>query len=91
MVYITILSFFGTAMAKILFNKLVQLSTPVFASSVTFVMPIVALMWGFLDGEGFSLLQGIASVIILLGVCLTHRKQQKTRSAEDFGFLSFKK
>jgi drug/metabolite transporter (DMT)-like permease len=91
MVYIIILSFFGTAMAKILFNKLVQLSTPVFASSVTFVMPIVALMWGFLDGEGFSLLQGIASIIILLGVCLTHRKQQKTRSAEDFGFLSFKK
>ena len=45
--YIVILSFFGTAIAKILFNKLVQMSTPVFASSVTFVMPIVALMWGF--------------------------------------------
>ncbi|MDO5978500.1 DMT family transporter [Flavivirga spongiicola] len=75
MVYIMILSFFGTAMAKILFNKLVQVSTPVFASSVAFVMPIVALMWGFLDGEAFSLLQGVASIIILLGVYLSHKKQ----------------
>ena len=75
MVYITILSFFGTAIAKILFNKLVQISTPVFASSVTFVMPIIALMWGLLDGESFSLLQGIASIIILLGVYLSHKKQ----------------
>ena len=75
MVYITILSFFGTAMAKILFNKLVQLSTPVFASSVTYVMPLVALMWGFIDGEGFSFLQGMASLIILLGVYLSHKRK----------------
>ncbi len=77
MIYVVILSFFGTAMAKILFNKLVHMSTPVFASSVTFVMPIVALMWGFLDGEAFSLLQGIASIIILLGVYLSHKKPPK--------------
>ncbi|GAA3595205.1 hypothetical protein GCM10022396_10400 [Flavivirga amylovorans] len=77
MVYITILSFFGTAMAKILFNKLVHMSTPVFASSVTFVMPIVALMWGYLDGEAFSLIQGVASIIILLGVYLSHKKHPK--------------
>jgi len=77
MVYITVLSFFGTALAKILFNKLVQMSTPVFASSVTYLMPIVALMWGFLDGETFSWLQAIASVIILLGVYLSHKNQSK--------------
>ncbi|WP_341215642.1 EamA family transporter [uncultured Wocania sp.] len=75
MVYITLLSLFGTAMAKILFNKLVHLSTPVFASSVTYVMPVVALMWGFIDGEGFSFLQGIASLIILLGVYLSHKRK----------------
>lgn len=73
MVYITILSFFGTALAKILFNKLVQISTPVFASSVTYLMPIVALMWGFLDGETFSWLQALASIIILVGVYLSHK------------------
>ncbi len=74
MVYITILSFFGTAMAKILFNKLVHISTPVFASSVTYLMPIIALMWGFLDGEGFSFIQGLASILILLGVYLSHKR-----------------
>lgn len=75
MVYITILSFFGTALAKVLFNKLVHIATPVFASSVTFLMPIVALTWGFLDGETFGIIQIFASMIILLGVYLSHRKQ----------------
>ncbi|MFD2822790.1 DMT family transporter [Lacinutrix iliipiscaria] len=73
-VYVIILSFFGTALAKVLFNKLVQMSTPVFASSVTYLMPIVALTWGILDGEGFSLLQAFASGIILIGVYLSQRR-----------------
>ncbi len=74
MIYVTLLSFFGTAVAKVLFNKLVHISTPVFASSVTYLMPIVALIWGVLDGEGFSFWQGLATLIILLGVYLSHRK-----------------
>ncbi len=74
-IYVIILSFFGTALAKVLFNKLVQISTPVFASSVTYLMPIVALIWGVLDGEGFSYIQGIASIIILLGVYLSHKRK----------------
>jgi drug/metabolite transporter (DMT)-like permease len=72
-VYVSILSFFGTALAKVLFNTLVQISTPVFASSVTYLMPIVALAWGILDGEGFSVLQAFASGIILLGVYLSKK------------------
>ena len=74
--YVIILSFFGTALAKVLFNKLVQISTPVFASSVTYLMPIVALIWGVLDGEGFSFLQGLATIIILIGVFLSHKRKQ---------------
>ena len=73
LVYMTTLSFFGTALAKVLFNKLIQMSTPVFASSVTYLMPIVALIWGVLDGESFTLMQGFASLIILIGVYLSHR------------------
>ncbi|WP_452229017.1 DMT family transporter [Lacinutrix sp. MEBiC02404] len=72
--YVTLLSFFGTALAKVLFNTLVQISTPVFASSVTYVMPIVALIWGVLDGEGFSMLQAFASGIILIGVYLSQKR-----------------
>jgi drug/metabolite transporter (DMT)-like permease len=73
MVFITTLSFFGTALAKVMFNKLIQISTPVFAFSVTYVMPIIALIWGVLDGESFTWMQGFATLIILVGVYLSHR------------------
>ncbi len=75
--YITILAVFGTALAKILYFKLVQMSTPVFASSVTYMMPVVALMWGILDGEQFSSIQGLAAILILLGVFLAHQPKSK--------------
>ncbi len=75
-VYVVILSFFGTALAKVLFNKLVQMSTPVFASSVTYLMPIIALVWGVLDGEGFSVWQGCGALIILIGVYLSHKRKK---------------
>lgn len=72
--YIVILSAFGTALAKVLFNKLVQMATPVFASSVTYLMPVVAVGWGLLDGEEFSVWQVLATLLILLGVYLANRK-----------------
>ncbi len=75
LVYVTILSVFGTALAKVVFNKLIQISTPVFASSVTYIMPIVALIWGILDGESFSFIQGLAALLILFGVYLSHKKR----------------
>ncbi len=73
--YIVLLSIFGTAIAKVLFNKLVQISTPVFASSVTYLMPVVAVIWGFLDGESFGVWQGVATLIILLGVYLANSRK----------------
>jgi len=72
--YILLLSLFGTAIAKVFFNKLVQISTPVFASSVTYLMPVVAVIWGLLDGEGFGVWQIVATLIILLGVYLANAK-----------------
>jgi drug/metabolite transporter (DMT)-like permease len=75
LLYITILSVLGTAMAKVIFFKLVQISTPVFASSVTYIMPIVALIWGILDGEAFSFIQGLAALLILVGVYLSHKRK----------------
>jgi drug/metabolite transporter (DMT)-like permease len=75
LLYVIILSVFGTALAKVFFNKLVQISTPVFASSVTYIMPIVALIWGVLDGESFSFIQGLAALLILAGVYLSHKRK----------------
>lgn len=73
--YILILSAFGTALAKVLFNRLVQISTPVFASSVTYLMTIVAVGWGLLDGEEFTLIQAAATLLIFSGVYLANRKK----------------
>ncbi len=75
LLYMVILSLFGTAIAKVFFNKLIQASSPVFASSVTYLMPVVAVFWGVLDGEKFSFLQGISTVIILIGVYLAHKRK----------------
>jgi drug/metabolite transporter (DMT)-like permease len=75
--YILILALFGTALAKILFNKMIQISSPVFASSVTYTMPVVAVMWGLFDGERFGWYQGISALIVLFGVYLAN--QRKTR------------
>ena len=72
--YLLILALVGTAVAKVLFNKLVQVSTPVFASSVTYTIPVMALLWGLLDGERFSLFQAGAAAFILLGVLMTNKK-----------------
>ena len=73
-IYVLILAVFGTALAKILFNKLIKISSPVFASSVTYSMLIVSIFWGLVDGENFSIYQLIATIIIILGVLLTNKK-----------------
>ncbi|MDC1492062.1 DMT family transporter, partial [Flavobacteriaceae bacterium] len=75
LIYVLILSFFGTAMAKILFNKLIQISSPVFASSVTYSMLIVSVVWGVLDGEYFNINQAIATVLIIVGVYFSNKKK----------------
>lgn len=72
--YVALLSLVGTAFAKVIFNKLVHISTPVFASSVTYTMPFVAVIWGIIDGESFSIWQVFASAMILFGVYLANRK-----------------
>ncbi|APQ17060.1 DMT family transporter [Maribacter hydrothermalis] len=73
--YIMALAFLGTALANILFNKLIKLSSPVFAASVTYLIPLVAVLWGFLDGENIIILQLLGGIVILFGVWLVNRKK----------------
>lgn len=72
--YLVLLGIMSTSVATILFNYLVKISTPLFTSSVTYLIPIVAVMWGLLDGE--KLLPGhfIGMVAIIGGVYLANRK-----------------
>ena len=73
--YITILAILGTGLAKILYVKMVHIATPVFASSVTYVIPIIAVLWGIMDGEKLDFLQLMAGGIILFGVYLVNKNK----------------
>jgi drug/metabolite transporter (DMT)-like permease len=72
--FIVLLALMSTAVAGLLFNKLLRISSPLYASSVTYIMPIVAVMWGVIDGE--KLLPGhfIGMAAILGGVYLANKK-----------------
>ena len=74
--YVTLLAIFGTTLAKILFNKLINISSAVFASSVTYSMLIVSIFWGVMDGENFSINQLFATIIIVIGILLTNKKSK---------------
>ena len=71
--YIALLATLSTAVATLLFNMLLQRSTTLFASSSTYLIPIVALAWGALDGEAFNLWHAAGMAIILAGVFIIHR------------------
>ncbi|WBL27444.1 DMT family transporter [Zunongwangia sp. HGR-M22] len=71
--FIAILGVLGTGVAMILFNRLVQITNPVFTSSVTYTMPIVALAWGILDDEVFSLNQLFFAMLVIIGVLIVNR------------------
>jgi drug/metabolite transporter (DMT)-like permease len=74
--YVATLAFFGTAIAKVMFNRFVKMASTVFVSSVTYTLPIVALFWGTLDGEKISSYQLLSTVVILVGVSLAHKKNK---------------
>jgi drug/metabolite transporter (DMT)-like permease len=74
MLFIMVLGIVGTGLANILFFKLIQMSSPVFASSVTYLIPIVAFFWGLLDNEMLTPFQFFGAFIILVGVYLANKK-----------------
>jgi len=71
---LVLLGVMGTAIALVLFNKLVQITTTIFTSSVTYLIPLVAVLWGFLDGEILLFAHYSGMVIIFVGVFITNRK-----------------
>ncbi len=71
--YVVLLGVLSTAIALILFNRLVQITEPVFTSSVTYIIPIVAVAWAVYDGEQLFVQHYIGMATILLGVYVTNR------------------
>jgi drug/metabolite transporter (DMT)-like permease len=74
---IVTLSVFGSALAIILFNILIKKSTALFASFVTYLIPFVALFWGFLDGENITYIYIVGLILILFGISLTYLSRKK--------------
>ncbi|WP_347050349.1 DMT family transporter [Flavobacterium olei] len=72
--FVLILGVLGTGIANVVFFKLVQMSSPVFATSVTYLIPIVAFFWGLLDNEMLTTIQFFGAFIILIGVYLSAKK-----------------
>ncbi|MCL9806078.1 DMT family transporter [Flavobacterium amniphilum] len=73
--FIIVLGMLGTGVANILYFQLIHITSPLFASSVTYFIPLVAMAWGLLDGERLSPLQFLGSLIILSGVYLASKNK----------------
>lgn len=74
---VLILGVIGTAFALLLFNRLLQESSPVFASSVTYLIPIVALVVGLWDGEAIKAGHIVGLALILVGISLVNKRLKR--------------
>ena len=74
--FLSILSVVGTAFAVFLFTKLVSISSHIFASAVTYLIPVVAVFIGVLAGDQFQLINIIWVIIIIVAVYLMNKKSR---------------
>lgn len=75
--YVLLLALFGTAISIVIFNQLIKVSSALFASSVTYLIPIVAMFWGLADHEHPGLAHLLALGAILGGVYLINKKSNQ--------------
>jgi drug/metabolite transporter (DMT)-like permease len=73
--YVLLLALMGTAFATVLANKVIQIAGPIFTSSVTYLIPVVAIGWGLLDGEKLIWVQYISMIAIIAGVYMVNRRR----------------
>ncbi len=78
--YIAILGVVGSGLAVILYNRLIKTSGVLFAASITYMMPVVAILWGIADGEIFEPVYIFWISLILLGVFLVNRSNSNDKS-----------
>lgn len=72
--YICILGILGSAFAVILFNRLIQMTSALFSSSVTYAIPVVAVIWGIWDGEQIIWNHLLGLIVIITGIYLINKK-----------------
>jgi drug/metabolite transporter (DMT)-like permease len=81
--FILILAVVGTAVAVLLFTKLIEISNPIFASAVAYMLPVVAIFIGLLDGEDFGIWNYLFVPAILIGVYLMNRRDSEPNNSSQ--------
>lgn len=71
--YLTILAIAGTMIASLIFFKLIKDTNALFASTVSYLIPIVAIGWGVLDGESITFWHWLGVLTILSGVYVARK------------------
>lgn len=79
LMFVSLLSVFGTGLAMMMNYRLLKVSSPLFASTVTLLMPIVAIIWGIMDGEKLTSLQFVGTIIIIGGLIFLRAKPAVTK------------
>ncbi|MFM9946246.1 MAG: DMT family transporter [Bacteroidia bacterium] len=70
---ISALGLLGTGLSLVLFNRLIQITNGLFASTVTYMMPVVSTLWGLYYHESIGLIQIMALCLILLGILVVRK------------------
>lgn len=74
--YIAFLAIVGTAASMVVHNWLIKRTSALFASTVTYLMPVVSILWGIADGESFLVIYVFWILTILAGVYLANRTKK---------------
>jgi drug/metabolite transporter (DMT)-like permease len=77
---IAILAIVGTTLAVFMFNGLIKSGGPLFASLVTYIVPVFAIMWGIIDGESISIWSLVGVFVVLTGVYLVNRRSTELKA-----------
>jgi drug/metabolite transporter (DMT)-like permease len=72
--YVSILAILGTALSVIVYNTLIKEAGTVFAATCTYLIPIVAVMWGLLDKEPINLWQIFGILVIIFSIYLINKR-----------------
>jgi len=80
--YLVFLTVISTTLVMFLFFKLVQDTSAVFVSTISLLLPVVAVIWGILDKEKFTVWYAIGGLLILLSVYMIREKNNKSFDGE---------
>lgn len=82
LMFIFILALFGSVISLFFFNELIQKTSALFATSVTYIIPFFAILWGVFDGETITVIQILSISLALVGVWLVNKRKKQQLKGE---------